>query len=255
VQIDSTSTLNVQKDLNLFPQFSQFYPSSSLALTSGSSASVGGTLNNAGTVQVDGTSALSVKSGFTQTAGSTAIDGLLNAPGTGVSILGGTLSGTGIVNGNVVMAGIMSPGDATGVGNFTINGDYTQTSTGTLQEQVGWLKGCSASIFTVNGVANLNGTLALSLLSGYDPMVGDSFILMTFLSDYGSFNTVTGLNLGDNLFFELIYDPHDIRVEVESHTVTPEPDSVLLVIGCLPILVIYRKRLAAMMANTFGMAS
>jgi hypothetical protein len=139
------------------------------------------------------------------------------------------------------------------VGNFTINGDYTQTSTGTLKEQVGWLNGCNASLFTVNGVANLNGTLALSLLSGYDPTAGDSFILMTFLSDYGSFNTVTGLNLGNDLFLDLIYEAHDIRVEVESQSMaTPEPNTFLLVLGCFPILVGFRKRLAAMMANVAG---
>ena len=78
---------------------------------------------------------------------------------------------------------------------------------------------------------------------------------MTFLSAYGIFNTVTGLNLGKNLFFDLIYDPHDIRVEVESQMSTPEPNSIFLLLGCIPILVIYRKRLAAMMANTFGIAS
>jgi hypothetical protein len=244
MSLTNGSTFTVQQNLN---------NSGTLSLATGSAGTVNGALNNSGSVQIDSTSVLTVKSGFNQTAGNTLVDGILRAQGPGLNITGGTLSGTGIVNGNVTMSGTMSPGDTTGT--FTINGNYTQTSTGTLVEQVGWLNGCNASLFTVNGVANLNGTLALSLLSGYDPTAGDSFILMTFLSDYGSFNTVTGLNLGNNLFFDLIYDPHDIRVEVESHSLaTPEPNSFLLVLGCIPILVIFRKWLAAMMANMSAMA-
>jgi hypothetical protein len=89
------------------------------------------------------------------------------------------------------------------------------------------------------------------LLDGYDPTTGDSFILMTFLSDRGSFNTVTGLNLGDNLFFDLVYDPHDVRAVVESLPVaTPEPNSALLfAVGSITILAISRKRWTAKIAS------
>jgi len=215
-----------------------------------------GQFNNAGTVQVGTGNNLILNGGqpFTSTAGQVVVDGNLISPG-GVNIQGGTLSGTGMVDGNVTMAGVMSPGDAPGT--FTINGNYTQTSTGTLLEQVGWINGGQASLLRVNGTADLDGTLVLMLLNGYDPTAGDSFILMTFWCDYGSFNTVTGLNLGNDLFFNLIYDPHDIRVVVESQPVaTPEPNSIiLLLVGCIPILAISRKRLAAKIANMPGTAS
>ena len=77
-------------------------------------------------------------------------------------------------------------------------------------------------------------------------MVGDSFILMTFLSDTGTFGNVTGTNLGNNLLLDVIYDAHDVRVEVESaSTVTPEPGcNLLLLAGLLPVLALARKRLA-----------
>ena len=228
------STFSVQGDLNNSN-------SGSLTLATGSSGTVKGTLTNSGSVGVDGTSVLNAKGGFVQTAGSSVIDGTLNASH-GANIQAGTLSGTGILNGNLRMAGTMTPGDPTGA--FTLNGNYTQTSSGTLAEQVGWLSGSNATLFKVNGNATLSGTLALSLLSGYDPTVGDSFILMTFLSDTGIFGTITGTDLGNGLFLDVLYDPHDVRVEAEP-VGTPEPSSsVLLLVGCLAVLAAARKRLA-----------
>jgi hypothetical protein len=127
------------------------------------------------------------------------------------------------------------------------NGLFSQTSAGTLAEQVGWLNGSNANLFKVSGTASLAGTLALSLLSGYNPMVGDSFILMTFLSDTGTFSDVTGTNLGNNLVLDVLYDAHDVRVEVESASVaTPEPSSnLLLLAGLLAVLALARKRFAS----------
>ena len=150
-------------------------------VATGNVATVNGSTTNAGNVVIDATSILNAKGGFTQTDGGTMVDGILNAQTNGVNIQGGTLSGTGVVNGNVIMAGTMSPGDAPGI--FTINGDYTQTSTGTLLEQFCWSPGCTASMLEVNGVANLDGTLAFTFLDNYIPIVGDSFILMTFFAE------------------------------------------------------------------------
>lgn len=243
VTLAGGSTLNVGKDFNQ-TVFSNCNctPAPLLALSDGSSMNVQGSVSNAGMIQIDDTSKLTVKSGFSQSGGSALVDGVLNTK-KGADIQGGTLSGTGILNGNLKMAGTMMPGDPTGT--FTLNGNYTQTSVGTLAEQVGWLSGSNAMLFKVNGNATLSGTLALSLLSGYNPTVGDSFILMTFLSDTGIFGTITGTDLGNGLFLDVIYDPHDVRVEVEDPVGTPEPSSsILLLAGCLAVLAIARKRLA-----------
>ncbi len=244
VTLTGGSTLNVGKNLNqtLFSDCG-CTPVPLLALSNGSSANISGSVNNVGTIEIDKTSTMTVKSGFNQSDGSTVVDGVLNTK-KGAMIQGGTLSGTGTVNGNATMAGMMMPGNPTGT--FTLNGNYTQTSNGTLAEQVGWLQGSNATLFKVNGTTNLAGTLALSLLTGYNPTVGDSFVLMTFFKDSGTFSDVTGLNLGNNLMLDLIYDPHDVRVIVESAAVgTPEPSSSLLLLAvCLPMLALARKRLA-----------
>lgn len=242
VTLDGGSTLNVQKDLNLlFANGGE----PSLAMTNGSVGTVQGTLNNSGgTLQIDNTSVLNVKSAFNQIAGNTTVNGLLNASGSGVNIQGGTLSGTGVVNGNILMAGAMMPGDTTGAGAFTINGSYTQTSSGSLIEEVGWVNGMTGSLLHVNGTANLDGTLALSLLAGYTPMVGDSFILMTFLHDFGVFDTITGLNLGNNESLQVFYDPHDIRVQVVQ---TPEPASILFMLVGVVVLIAWRNAHASLL--------
>lgn len=215
------STFTVQKGLNNF---------GTVTLSTGSAGTVNGAVNNAGSVQIDATSALTAKTGFNQTAGSTQVDGILSAQGAGLSISGGTLSGSGIVVGNLTNGG--SVGDSPGT--LTIKGNYTQTSSGSLIEEVGWINGMNASLLQVNGTATLDGTLVLSLLGGYNPGVGDSFILMTFLQGYGSFNTITGLNPGNNEYLQLFYDPHDVRVQVEQ---TPEPSSMLLlVVGAIAVV-------------------
>jgi hypothetical protein len=243
--ISGSSTLNIGKDLTqTVVEGCVGCPAAPVInLLTGSSANVGGSVNNAGTIGIDGTSSLTAKGGFNQSGGSTLVNGALNVTGTGANFQGGKLSGTGTLNGNLTMAGMMMPGNPTGT--FMLNGNYTQTSAGTLAEQVGWLSGSNANLFKVSGTASLAGTLALSLLSGYNPMVGDSFILMTFLSDTGTFGNVTGTNLGNNLLLDVIYDAHDVRVEVESaSTVTPEPGcNLLLLAGLLPVLLLARKRL------------
>jgi hypothetical protein len=204
--ISGSSTLSIGKDLTQ-TVMRPFTPA--FNLTTGSSAVVGGSVNNAGTIDIDGTSSLTAKGGFNQSDGSTLANGVLKVTGTGANFQSGTLSGTGTLNGNLTMAGMMMPGNSTGT--FALNGNYTQTSAGTLAEQVGWLNGLNANLFKVSGTANLAGTLALGLLSGYNPTVGDSFILMTFLSDTGTFSNVTGTNLGNNLVLDVIYDAHDVR--------------------------------------------
>lgn len=185
-----------------------------------------GALTNSGSVTISNSGLLTTSSNYTQTAGNTIVNGTLTASnGALVNIQGGALTGTGTINGNVLLAGTMMPGNPTGP--FTINGNYIQTSGGTLVEEVGWIDGMNASLLRVNGTATLDGTLALTLLNGFDPTVGDSFILMTFLQGYGAFNTTTGLNLGNNEFLQLFYDPTDVRAVVEQ---TPEPASILLVL-------------------------
>ena len=244
VSVSGRSTLNVGKNLNLTfgTEIGTTSLSPSLSISGGSVLTVGGSLNSVASITVDNTSVLNTRGGFNQTAGSTLMNGVLNAGCAGVNVQGGTFSGIGVVNGNVLMAGTLMPGNPTGT--LTINGNYTQTSTGTLAEQVGWINGMNANLLAVKGTANLSGTLAVSLLSGFQPTVGETFTLMTFLSDTGMFSSVILPNLGNGEQLDLLYQPTDILVEVEPATVaTPEPGSAaLLLVGLLAALAAFGRR-------------
>ena len=219
------STLTVQKDLNIQPNSDPNNSASgAVAVGGGSAVTVNGSVyNNGGSVQIDNSSALTAKSGFKQTAGTTVVDGLMNVTGTGMQIQDGSLSGTGVINGNVVMGGTLMPGDPTG--GLTITGNYTQTHTGTLAEEVGWLSGFSNNPLFVLGNAKLDGTLDIQSMMGYFPELGDSFILMLFNSSTGTFSNLQGLDFGGGIGFEVEYEQHDVRLVAQE---VPEPGVLLL---------------------------
>ena len=93
-----------------------------------------------------------------------------------MNIQGGTLGGTGTINGNVLMAGTMMPGDAPGT--LTIFGNYEQTGTGILEELMGPL---SHSFLDVSGNVTLDpgAFLDITLLDGYNPL-NQTFSIMDF---------------------------------------------------------------------------
>ncbi|MCO6044295.1 right-handed parallel beta-helix repeat-containing protein [Aeoliella sp. ICT_H6.2] len=88
----------------------------------------------------------------------------------------GTLTGAGQVIGEIVNEGTVSPGASPGT--WTIDGDFTQTTTGLLHLEL-----ASDSEFDrleVLGNLTLEGTLEVSLLEGYRPKAGDTFELLAW---------------------------------------------------------------------------
>ena len=180
---------------------------------------VGGTLNlntsnfvNTGTTQVQNGATLTTSSGtaitdsgnilvknggtatfaqdVTQTAGMTQVDGTLNSA---LTLTGGTLSGTGVVNGNVVnTSGTVAPGDSPGT--LTVNGTFAQASTGALNIVFDNTKN---SLLSVSGLVNTDGTLNVGYL-GSGAYVGSG--PFTFLT-YGSLGTEPTNSLGFTQYF------------------------------------------------------
>jgi autotransporter-associated beta strand protein len=91
---------------------------------------------------------------------------------------GGTLAGTGTVNGNVTNSGKIMPGDAPGT--LTINGNYTQSSSGTLLIDIAGTGAGEFSVLNVLGTANLSGLLNPDLLNGFVPTIGESFTFLNY---------------------------------------------------------------------------
>ncbi|HOJ74895.1 MAG TPA: PEP-CTERM sorting domain-containing protein [Phycisphaerae bacterium] len=142
----------------------------------------------------------------------------------------GTLISTGIIHGDTVNAGIISPG--TSPGRIMINGDYTQESTGSLLIELGGLTaGCDYDQLWVLGDATLGGTLSVQLLDGFQLDVGQQFKIVTVNGMLGA-STFAGLGQdalvgtfnGVDLFIRYRYDA---APGVLLYTI-PEPSTVVL---------------------------
>jgi hypothetical protein len=165
--------------------------------TGSATTTINSVFNNSGTVESQNGS-IAFSGGYTQTAGETKLNGGALSSTTTLNIQGGKLTGAGTVIANVSNAGQVSPGASPGILNIT--GTYTQTSTGTLNIEIGGLTaGTEFDRLTITGSATLNGTLNVSSIDGFAPSPGNSFQIMTFSSRSGSFTTTNAPGLVVNL--------------------------------------------------------
>ena len=181
-QLDSDSN-----STNALAGLTAITASGGLSLQNGAGLSAS-SVSNAGALTI-GTGSSFPVAGYTQTGGSTTLQGgSLGA--TTLSIQGGTLSGSGTVNGNLTNAAQVSPGSSS-PGVLTINGNYTQTAAGALSLKVGGATaGTQFDQLNITGTASLNGTLNVSLIDGFGPSAEESFDVLNFASSTGNFATL-----------------------------------------------------------------
>ena len=101
---------------------------------------------------------------------------------------GGRLSGNGTINGLVIQNnGLVAPGESPGT--LTINGDYTQSETGTLEIEIfGSEIGTEYDQLVVNGTATLAGTLYIAPHANFP--AGSQFEPLVATNVVGSFDRV-----------------------------------------------------------------
>ncbi|QIF01491.1 autotransporter outer membrane beta-barrel domain-containing protein [Roseimicrobium sp. ORNL1] len=122
--------------------------------------------------------------GSTSVQGVLAVNGTLHTPHVFVGTRG-TLQGNGLVAGNVTNNGVVAPGNS--IGKLTIDGNFVQTSRGTLQIEV---NGAGAvDRLTVSGQAHLNGTLDVRSLNA-DLDYGDLYTFLRAGRITGRFNRI-----------------------------------------------------------------
>jgi hypothetical protein len=178
---------------------------------------------NAGTVLVDTGSSLVRNGTYPQTAGTTTVNGTLNATGL-VDIQGGALQGSGTVAANVPNAGQVRPGGSAAAGNLSINGTYTQTAGGVLNVEIGGsAPGTGYDRLTVSGAATLNGTINISLINNFMPVLNSTFTVLTFASHTGDFATYNGLMQSNGLAFSASYTGTSLVLTVTHEAFTPTP--------------------------------
>jgi hypothetical protein len=160
-----------------------------LKATNAATMTIGaGPFSTSGNVIVNAGATISRTGVFTQTAGSTIVNGSLSATGP-IQIQDGTLSGTGNITGSVTVGGTTAPG--TSAGQLNITGTYTQQSSGTLAIEIGGpTPGTQHDQLAVSGAATPDGTLSVEFIDGYTPSIGQSFTVMTYSSRSGTFANV-----------------------------------------------------------------
>jgi autotransporter-associated beta strand protein/T5SS/PEP-CTERM-associated repeat protein len=119
----------------------------------------------------------------------------------------GTESGAGPFTGTgtVEMQGDLRPGNSPASVPFA--GDLVLGNAANLHAEIGGTTlGLQYDHLQVAGQVAFAGNLDAQLISGFTPVVGQRFDVVTFGSRSGSFNSFTGLNIGGGLQFTADYD-------------------------------------------------
>jgi fibronectin-binding autotransporter adhesin len=186
--------------------------------TTGSTA-----FTNSGTVTVAKGSTMTIGGGdsYTQSAGTTTVDGTLSAS-SGINVTGGTILGAGTLSvGNVTVGGsgaapTISAGDSGKAGLLVITGSYTQLSSATMNSFIGGATaGTQYSQLQVGGTASLAGTLTVTLASGFTPTIGSTFTVLTAGSVTGTFSNST-IAINSTEHFNVSYTSTGVLLTVAS---------------------------------------
>jgi fibronectin-binding autotransporter adhesin len=167
-------------------------------LTTDRNFTTGGSLTNTGTVDIQkstgsGTTALIIGSSgnYTQTGGTTTVDGKLTTAGA-INITGGFLYGNlGTLTGNLdLTGGTINPGDGIKkIGVLNITGTYAESGAGILNIDLDGSTVGKFDVLNVSGAATLSGELNVDALTGFTLAAGDSFDIMNYSSETGTFTT------------------------------------------------------------------
>jgi hypothetical protein len=184
----------------------------------------GGTFNNAGTFEkTGGTTTTTLYPPYTQTAGTTFIASGSLAFGSSPMIQGGTIGGTGAIFGNYTgtvstnPAGAIAPGTATAMGSIALSGtgsgNYTE-GTGSFDVKIGGTGAGQFDTLTATGTASLlGGTLKVTLIGGFTPVVGDTFTILTAGAVSGKFAFT---NLPPGYGWVVNYNPTTVVLSIGS---------------------------------------
>lgn len=158
----------------------------------------GGLINLIGgdlSITQSGVSPSIINSGSIQVSSSLTVTG-----GTLTNDLTGTIEGDGVLDvssATFSSAGTVSPGVSPGI--LTVFGNYAQEADGALEIEIGGTNVLDFDLLTISGAAALDGALEVSLIGGFEPGVGDTFVVMAYSSQVGTFSDISSLELGGSV--------------------------------------------------------
>ncbi|HMN76491.1 MAG TPA: PEP-CTERM sorting domain-containing protein, partial [Burkholderiaceae bacterium] len=157
----------------------------------------------------------------------------------------GVLAGNGTiathVNGDIVNdGGSIAPGIG-GVGHLSVTGSLVNAAAGRLDFDLASL--ASFDTLAVSGNVSLAGEIGVWNL-GYTPVLGDSFVVMTFASQASShpFDSIGVYGFAPGTAFTAIYNLHDVTLTVSAVGVVPEPQTLALMLAGLGVVGLVARR-------------
>ena len=156
--------------------------------TAGGISAVAVDFNNSGKLEVQ-SGILNFQGSWNQTQGATIIGAGALLSGTNVTVLGGTITGSGTISAKLINAGgLVSPGVGIGVLSTSPGNDYQQNAPGSLAVGLGGTApGSQYDQFAVGGTAYLDGQLQVTFNNGFVPQPGQAFEILTCNSEVGKF--------------------------------------------------------------------
>ena len=209
--------ININTNANALANFATNAKKGSLTVTGKAALTTTPSFSTSGKVTVAAKSNFTVGGSYTQTLGTTKVDGTLTAP-TALSLQGGSLVGKGTIAAVVTSGAIVTAGDTTKAsGKLSITGAYTQQAGGSLNIQIGGtVVGTKYSQLAVSNGASLNGTLNVALIKAFVPAIGDTFHIVTSSARTGQFATVNGLSINSGEHFQISYTATGVDLQVVS---------------------------------------
>ncbi len=125
----------------------------------------------------------------------------------------GLLAGTGTLNNNSMFtqSGTISPGSSPGT--LTMNTLPSGTTTTYIEMQGSAAPGTDYDQIAVTGAGAISGTLDISFLNGYEPTVGDEFIIMTCSGGCsGSFSNIVYPGSNPNVWQIDMTNPNQVKL-------------------------------------------
>ncbi|WP_199291004.1 Ig-like domain-containing protein, partial [Anabaena sp. FACHB-1250] len=172
--------------------------------TTADTATIGVAFNNTGTVEAN-LGNLNFSNSYTHNNANLVLKGGTVTFSNALNINGGSIEGNGSINIGVTNSGLLNPRyvSNTEFGRLTINGDYTETNSASINIQLGGsTAGTNFDQVDINGNATFDGTLNVSLLNNFTPTLGSTFDVLTYdsLSFLSNLN-FTGLDINSTLQF------------------------------------------------------
>ena len=191
--------------------------------------------SNAGTLRASNGATLNVledvfNSGIIETAVDSTFEALSLENGVDSLVTGNGIIDVG--SGPIDIAGVLAPGDT--VGTLTALDDVVLASTAEFQTEL--LSDSLFDVFSVEGDLELGGILSVELISDFDPLSTDSFLIASTTGDVtGAFSNVANggllLTEGGEGTFTVNFGGSSVILSNFTLTAVPEPSAALCLVG------------------------